>query len=237
MLYKVLNKLKYLSVTFSLILILFTSIATSQENDSLNKKRNISFEGQLYPNFNSDEYRPQFKLRFNLNERFAIRVNTSFKRELTNNKILQISGDGVGYVEKIKSLHSLSLGFESQRRFKRSVFYSGLEGLVGYGKNNEYGSRTDSTSFVADYNYNIIRPIQQLGLRIFSGFDYFIYDKVYLGIEFGLVFLKTTNKKGSYQVLDSSSLTDSDVTTLIPENFKSSLNINGIGTLRIGWRF
>lgn len=240
MLYKSFSKVNLISfflISFSLIA--FSNSAISQENDTntLDKRKSISFEGQLYPNFNSDEFRPQFKMRLNLNKRFAVRINTSFQRELTNNKILQISGEGVGYVEKIKSMHSISLGFESQRIHKNSVFYSGLEGVVGYGRNNEYGSRTDSTNFVADYNYNIIRPIQQLGLRIFSGFDYFIFDKVYLGMEFGLIFLKTTNKKGTYQILDSSSLTDSDVTISIPENFKSSLNINGIGALRIGWKF
>ena len=109
--------------------------------------------------------------------------------------------------------------------------------MVGFGRNNEYGSRTDSISYIADLNYNIIRPIQQFGLRVFSGVDYSLTNKFYLGLELGLVFINTIHKRGSFQTLDSSSLTDSDVTTYIPEESFSNLTFNGVGVLRMGWKF
>ena len=51
-----------LSIT---IFILFSSLLiTVSGQDTINKKDNwLSFEGQIYPNFNEDNYRPPFKGR------------------------------------------------------------------------------------------------------------------------------------------------------------------------------
>ena len=226
---------------FFIVCISLPLFTTAQDSiitkNRVNDKSQFSIEGQLYPNFNLDDYRPQLKLRIHLNDRFNLRFNTSSHRILSNKKILQNSGDGVGYVEKINSYYSSTIGFERVFSFDKTVLYSGLEGIVGFGRNNEYGSRTDSISYIADLNYNIIRPIQQFGARVFSGLDYNLTNKFYLGFELGLVFTNTFYKRGSFQTIDSSSLTDSDITTYIPEELFSSLSFNGVGVLRIGWKF
>ena len=54
-----------------------------------------------------------------------------------------------------------------QKRLKKTLVYSGIEGVLGIGKSDEYGSRTDSISFVSSLNYNYKRPVQNLGLRVF----------------------------------------------------------------------
>jgi hypothetical protein len=150
--------------------LLTTAQDTINTKNRVNDKSQFSIEGQLYPNFNLDVYRPQLKLRIHLNDRFNLRFNTSFQRSLSNKKILQNSGNGLGYVEKINSFYSSTIGFERVFSFDKTVLYSGLEGIVGFGRNNEYGSRTDSVSYIADLNYNIIRPIQQFGGRVFFWF-------------------------------------------------------------------
>jgi len=218
--------------------LMVSSPASVQAQDSLSVENNgFSFEGQIYPNLNTDSYRPQLKFRYNFTDKIAVRCNTSFQRQLTNNTILQSSGDGIGYVEKINSFYSFSTGIESQKKFSKALLYTGLEGIFGFGSNNEYGSRTDSVSFVSNLNYNRLQPVQQFGIRFFTGADYYLNDKIYLGFEMGLILLRTNYKKGSYQVLNSTSLTDPDITTPIEDSFSSSLSYNGLGALRIGWRF
>ena len=238
MLIKLISKVKKVFLFTVIINIspIFT-IAQDTVNTKNNNKNRFSIEGQLYPNFNLDVYRPQLKLRVHLKNSFNLRFNTSFQRSLSNTKILQNSGDGLGYVEKINSFYSSTIGFERVFHFDKTHLYSGLEGVLGFGRNYEYGSRTDSISYIADLNYNIIRPIQQFGFRVFSGVDYNLTNKFYLGFELGLVFINTVHKRGSFQTLDSSSLTDSDVTIYIPEESLSNLTFNGVGVLRIGWKF
>ncbi len=226
---------------FALIFITLPIITISQDSlktkNKIDKKNQFAIEGQLYPNFNLDIYQPQLKLRVHLNNRFNLRFNSSLQRSLSNKKILQNAGNGLGYVEKIISFYSSTIGFERIFHFDKTLLYTGFEGMVGFGRNNEYGSRTDSISYIADLNYNIIRPVQQFGIRVFSGFDYNLTNQFYLGFELGLVFLKTVHKRGSYQRLDNSSLTDPDITTIIPEESFSDIFVNGIGAVRVGWVF
>ena len=134
-------------------------------------------------------------------------------------------------------VYSFSLGYESQKRWKNSVIYSGLEGVLGFGRNDEYGSRTDSVNYVSDLDYNYQRPIQKMGLRVFFGGEYFLKSNLYLGTEFGIMLLKTSFLKGSYNVIDYSSLTSSDVTVEIPKSFNSGIYYSGIGVIRVGFIF
>ena len=231
------KKFIVLSIVFMSILMVLTAVSIKAQDSVKVENNGFSFEGQIYPNLNTDSYRPQLKFRYNFTDKIALRCNTSFQRELTNNTILQSSGDGIGYVEKINSFYSFSIGIESHKRFSKVVLYTGLEGIFGFGNNNEYGSRTDSVSFVSNLNYNRLQPIQQFGVRFFTGADYYLSEKIYLGFEMGLMLLRTNYKKGSYQVLNSTSLTDPDITSPIEDSFSSSLSYNGLGALRIGWRF
>ena len=230
---------RYLVLSFVFVSFLIVSSTVSiQAQDSVKVQNNwFSLEGQIYPNLNTDTYRPQFKIRLNFNDKIALRCNTSFHRQLTNNTILQTSGDGIGYVEKINSFYSFSIGVEGQKKFSKGLVYTGLEGVFGFGSNNEYGSRTDSVSFISNLNYNRLQPVQQLGLRFFTGADYYLNEKIYLGFEMGLMLLRTNYKKGSYEEINSTSLTDQNVTTPIPNSYSSILSYNGLGVLRIGWRF
>ena len=142
-----------LSVT---ILILFSSLLiTVSGQDTINKKDNwLSFEGQIYPNFNEDNYRPQFKVRLNFNKKSALRLNTNFQRKLDYEEIYESGGQGVGSVDKISSMYQFSLGYESQKKLENSLIYSGIEGVLGFGRNDEYGSRTDSVNYISNLNYN-----------------------------------------------------------------------------------
>ena len=206
--------------------------------DSLAKtKKTISVEGQIYPSLNTDVYSPNIKFRLNLNNSSALRINADINRVVDYKEILELGGDGVGSVEKIYSLYVFSLGYEKQKRLKKSLVYLGLEGILGIGKNDEYGSRTDSVSFVSSLNYNYKRPIQNLGLRVFFGGEYYVKSNIYVGTEFGFLISKTTYKNGTYQVLNEASVTSADVTENIPKTSQSEMLFSGLGVVRVGFVF
>ena len=206
--------------------------------DSLAKtKKIISVEGQIYPSLNTDVYSPNIKFRLNLNNSSALRINADINRAVDYKEILELGGDGVGSVEKINSMYEFSLGYEKQKRLKKSLVYLGLEGILGIGKNDEYGSRTDSVSFVSSLNYNYKRPIQNLGLRVFFGGEYYVKSNIYIGTEFGFLISKTTYKNGTYQVLNETSVTSADVTENIPKTSQSEMLFSGLGVVRVGFVF
>ena len=206
--------------------------------DSLAKtKKTISVEGQIYPSLNTDAYTPNLKFRLNLNNSSALRINADMNRVVDYKEILEIGGDGVGSVEKINSMYQFSLGYEKQKRLKKSLVYSGFEGVIGIGKNDEYGSRTDSISFVSSSNYNYKRPVQNLGLRVFFGGEYYLKSNIYLGTEFGFLVSKTTYKNGTYQALNDASVSFADVTEKIPNTSKSEMLFSGLGVIRVGFVF
>ena len=205
--------------------------------DSLKTKKTISLEGQIYPSLNTDIYSPNIKLRLNINNSSAVRINADLNRVVDYKEILEIGGDGVGSVEKINSLFEFSLGYEKQKRIKNSLVYSGVEGVFGFGKNDEYGSRTDSISFVSALNYNYKKPVQTLGLRVFFGGEYYVKSNIYIGTEFGFLISKTTYKNATYQVLNEASVTSSDVTENIPKTSKSEMLFSGLGVIRVGFVF
>ena len=134
-------------------------------------------------------------------------------------------------------MYTFALGYEGQKKIKNLLIYGGIEGVFGFGRSDEYGSRTDSISFIPDVNYNYQRPVQQLGVRFFSGLDYYLGSNLYFGTEFGLSFLQTNYNTGSYTRENVSSLTDPIETTNIAKSRVSNLSFNGIGVIRVGWRF
>ena len=221
---------------FLLCFLVFITQYKAQDSTSSNSNY-FSIEGQIYPAFNNDDYRPKVKVRFFLNPKSALRLNLNTTRTSLYHEIYEINGLGVGSVEKINSLHQFSFGYEGHKQIETTNLYTGIEGIVGFGRNDEYGSRTDSLTFIADENYSIKRPIRQFGVRVFSGFDQFLTENLFIGAEFGLLFLQTNNLVGSLIQVDGSSQTSSEVTTLIPKSNVQQLTLNGLGCIRIGWVF
>ena len=220
-------------------LTLFSSLLiTVSGQDTINKKDNwLSFEGQIYPNFNEDNYRPQFKVRLNFNKKSALRLNTNFQRKLDYEEIYESGGQGVGSVDKISSMYQFSLGYESQKKLENSLIYSGIEGVLGFGRNDEYGSRTDSVNYISNLNYNYKQPVQSFGVRLFMGSEYYFNSNIYLGTEFGIMLLKTTYQDRTYETIYDSSSSPSSLSIDTPKNSSSSLLYSGLGMLRVGFVF
>ena len=235
MIYNKLNKqiIQYISILFFL---LASSFNYAQDSVSTTDKY-VSIEGQIYPSFNIDQYRPKIKLRYFLKENSVLRFNVNVHRESDYFEIREINGNGIGSVERISALHHFSFGYEGFKKINNTGIYTGIEGIIGFGRNDEYGSRTDSLIFIPDQNYNIKRPVRQFGIRLFCGLDQYLTPNLFIGTEMGIQFIQTNNLDGSYQVLDQSSQTSSDVTSIIPKSYEQVFSFGGVGCLRIGWVF
>ena len=231
------HKNRILLIVLSMLFLIFCKNSFFTQDSLAKTKKTISVEGQIYPSLNMDVYSPNIKFRLNLNNSSALRINADINRVMDYKEILELGGDGVGSVEKINSMYQFSLGYEKQKRFKKSLVYSGIEGVLGIGKNDEYGSRTDSISFVSSLNYNYKRPVQILGLRVFFGGEYYVKSNIYVGTEFGFLISKTTYKNGTYQVLNETSVTSADVTENIPKTSQSEMLFSGLGVIRVGFVF
>ena len=227
---------KFLSVT---ILIFFGSLLnTFFGQDTINYKDHwLSFEGQIYPKFVGDNYKPQFKVRWNFNKKSAVRLNTNFQRKVDYKEIYESGGQGVGSVDKISSMYQFSIGYEAQKKIGNAVIYSGFEGVFGFGRNDEYGSRTDSVTYISNLNYNYKQPVQSLGARLFTGGEYYLKPNIYLGTEFGIMLIKKTFQNRTYEIIYESSSSNSSVSIDNPKNSSSALFFSGLGILRVGFVF
>ena len=231
------NSNKQLVKQFVVLFFLFVSSVCHAQDSAKTTKKYVSIEGQIYPSFNVDQYRPKLKLRYFLNEKSALRFNINVNRQSDYFEIREINGNGVGSVERISALHHFSFGYEGCKKMNNTGIYTGIEGIVGFGRNDEYGSRTDSLIFIPDQNYNIKRPVRQFGIRLLCGIDQYLTPNLFIGTEMGVQFIQTNYLDGSYQVLDQSSQTSSDVTSIIPKSNEQAFSIGGVGCLRIGWIF
>ena len=222
---------------FYVLTLMIFPICSNAQDSSNHFLNYVSLEGQVYPSFNTDQYKPQVKLRYFFNERSALRLNINISRESNYFEIRGINVNGIGSVERISSLHQISFGYEGFKKINKTAIYSGIEGIFGFGRNNEYGSRTDSLVFIADQNYNLKKPIRQLGLRIFSGLDQYLTKHFFIGTEIGIQFIQTNYLEGYFQVIDGSSQTSTDVRTVIPKSRDQIFSFGGLGSIRVGWVF
>ena len=95
----------------------------------------------------------------------------------------------------------------------------------------------DSIVFVSDFNYSSKVSSNNIGLGVFSGFDFFITDGLYVGTELGFQLLSTKFSRGEFKQMDASSTTAPEIVTAIPENKNTALGNSGVGVIRLGWMF
>lgn len=181
-------------------------------------------------------YVPNLKLRYFVNDKSIIRTNLCYRYSDITTEILETNGDGVGTLEHLNGLFSISLGYE--RYWQKDKFrpYLGGEFTFQKGKSEIYGQRTDSLSFIADFNFTSKTPITGLQANLFSGVDIIIYDGLYIGTEFGFRYSKLTYKRGEFATENASSSTAASTSTPIAERNFKSFGLTPFGLIRLGWR-
>ena len=212
----------------------------SAQEDAVNEpiqSPDFLLESQFYPRLNTGVFEPNLKARIVFSGEHVLRSNLTFQYNSNKFEILEQNGNGVGSVESIGQNLQISIGYEYLFKNDKLSPYLGFELITGFGKNEQYGSRTDSIIFVSDLNYSSKVPSSQIGIGLFSGFDFSIVDGLYIGTEIGFQYISTKNARGEFRLMDASSSTASDVTTSIPENQQKSMGVSGVGVIRLGWKF
>ena len=182
-------------------------------------------------------YVPNLQIRYFFAENSALRIGLAYQYSSVLREINEVGGDGVGTVEKLNDMFTFNIGYEKHFRKNKVSPYLGGELQFGIGKNEEYGSRTDSVIFIADYNYSVKKPISQFGVHVFSGVDFYMFDNLYIGTELGILFSSIHSRTGEFKITDESSLTDPEIITSIPSVKTKSFGVTNVGMIKVGWRF
>jgi|GEM_PF-2590543 len=227
-------------IFIAIITMCLASIVTAQDTIS---KKGFTAETQFnLVNLPTDKFVPNLKIRYFVSNEIAIRSTFDLSANKTVHEINEIDGTGVGTVEKNYLLFTGSIGIEKHFKSKELANtkvspYMGAELKISTGHNDEYGSRTDSVTFIPNYNYSSKVPLSGFGVHVFTGVDYTLFDNLYIGTEIGFSYQKITQNRGEFNTKDASSLTASDVTTAIPSIQTTNLNLINFGIVRVGWRF
>ena len=220
--------------TFILISIIgFISVLQAQE-----ERKGFETETQFYlfqPQSNT--YTPNLKIRYFLSPMIAIRTTFNYEMHITKHEINEVDGSGVGSVENTNKLINFSIGVEKHFQEERISPYFGAELKVMTGRNDEFGSRTDSLVFIPNINYSKKVPVVGYGVHFFTGVDVDVYKSLYIGTELGFLYQTLNYKRGVYNVQNSTSLTDASVDVPIPSRRITTFNLVNMGVVRIGWRF
>ena len=223
----------------TIIFVLMSFVGFSQKDTSVLAEKDVDFmlESQFYPRLNSGVFEPSIKARILFSNEHILRSNLNFMYHNNFREILEVNGNGVGSVEDRNQDLLLSLGYAYLFQGKKLRPYLGFELLFGVGKDEVFGSRTDSTVFVADFNYSSKISSSQIGLGVFSGIDFYVFDRMYIGTELGFQFLRTNYARGEFKQTDASSTTDPETITVIPQRKVSVFGPSSVGVIRVGWKF
>jgi len=182
-------------------------------------------------------YLPNLNIRYFFKENSALRIGLAYQYSSVLREIKELDGDGLGTVEKLNDMFMFNIGIEKHFKKNNVSPYLGGELQFGIGKKEEYGTRTDSVIFIADYNYSVKKPISHFGVYVFSGVDFYVFDNLYIGTELGVLFSAAQSKTGEFKITDESSLTDPEIITSIPSVKTKSFGVANVGMIKVGWRF
>jgi hypothetical protein len=220
--------------TFLSISILAMSLIGISQDGDFNK---FSLESQFSVFNTNTVITPNLKFRYLSESGNVFRTTLQVDYNDITTEILEVDGDGVGSVQETNSTFILGLGYERHLSMEKVSPYIGGSFLMGAGTNSTYGSRTDASVFINDFNYNSKVSTSYFGVHLFTGVDVSIYKGLFLGTEIGYKFLSKKDKRGEYNTTDASSTTNSETTTAIPETKSKSFSLVNMGVLRVGWKF
>jgi len=221
------------NIKYLLILISFGMLNQSFSQDTIGK---LTFETR-YQLRQDSTYLPNLNIRYFFKENSALRIGLAYQYFSVLREIKELDGDGLGTVEKLNDMFRFNIGIEKHFKKNNVSPYLGGELQFGIGKKEEYGTRTDSVIFIADYNYSVKKPISHFGVYVFSGVDFYVFDNLYIGTELGVLFSAAQSKTGEFKITDESSLTDPEIISSIPSVKTKSFGFANVGMIKVGWRF
>jgi len=156
------------------------------------------------------------------------------------------TGDKTGTVDIARSAFDVQLGAEYHLAGtdKMSPYFTGH---IGFGKGSEeqtwtdvfYSNPADPTSalgYAEGFSVSATGGYSTFSWGVGAGFDYYVADNLYLGLELNLTSRAVTNDDVVKNVTTPASTTPTTITTL--GNQMTYTNIGAAhGSVRIGWRF
>lgn len=174
------------------------------------------------------------KFRYFLKEDLAVRAGLSIDNE-KNERDGSDNYTGFsfplvvnGNLTTTDNVSNIKLGIEKHfAGSNRLSNYGGADLILGFGKND---------SEVLAENGNYLRRNEKttnFGVAVFTGADYYIAQKVYLGVEAGLNFISTKVKDTEI----SGKSGNNEESDTINGSKESNFNSNVFGGIRIGFQF
>jgi hypothetical protein len=176
--------------------------------------------------------------RYFIKDQLALRLTLMMQSEklVENFDEFDDGSGGSGKYTTSTMTNALIFGVEKHCNGTRRLSpYGGLELGFGTGSIKEVGENSNGNFYVPSYSEDGVAKISQLTTGAFLGFDYWVAEGLYIGIEYTFFgYFSYTEKRGD------KSITDQGVTTkeFTPE-FKASgfTTINALPVFRLGWRF
>jgi len=181
------------------------------------------------------------RVRYFLGDNLAIRVGLGLDVRNRTNKDYE-NPDGTGGVgEEKESYSNFQLlpgveyhfaGGEKLSTFAGAYLLVGIEGAKTTRINYTAGGYTSNFSQTVDGQSSFGRKGTTFGLGLYSGFDWYFVEKLYLGVEWGLLFGSTSEG----DVVTTTSAGGATVTKTAGGS-RSQFGVQALGALRLGYQF
>ncbi|GIV23403.1 MAG: hypothetical protein KatS3mg025_1062 [Bacteroidia bacterium] len=182
------------------------------------------------------------RVRYFLGDNLAIRVGLGLTAPSRTNKAYE-NPDGTGGVgEEKESYFGLQLlpgieyhfaGGEKLSTFAGAYLDIGFSSAKTTRTNYAGGAYTANFSQTVDGQSSFGRKGSSFGLGLYSGFDWYFAEKLYLGVEWGLNF-GITNQS---DVVTETSVGGTTTKTVTAGGKGSGVIVNALGALRLGYQF
>ncbi|GIV24741.1 MAG: hypothetical protein KatS3mg026_0433 [Bacteroidia bacterium] len=181
-------------------------------------------------------------MRYFLGDNLAIRVGLGLDVRNRTNKDYQ-NPDGTGGVgEEKESYSNFQLlpgveyhfaGGEKLSTFAGAYLLVGIEGAKTTRTNYTAGVYTSNFSQTVEGQSSLGRKGTTFGLGLYSGFDWYFVEKLYLGVEWGLLFGSTSQG----DVVTTTSAGGVTTVTKTAGGRGSQFGVQALGALRLGYQF
>ena len=232
--------MKKVSILLFALLVSFTSFA--QVAVEINFDPLGAFASGL-PTFSANN---GLKVRYFLSDDFSVRGTVNFLMNPNTEYTYVPKSSGNGDIETKTKTNVTTFRFTPGieyhlAKFDKGSVYAGAE--VGFGMTNaSYNQTNDDNDEQIDIKgsnglgaYPGARSNTRLGLGVFTGVDYYMTKNLYLGVELGLSYISTTNKK---IVRKDTPATGSSTETITKDHRNnSSLGFDCTPAFRLGWTF